>query len=126
SNRRWRVMDVARKRVRCPDLWILLAAGVALAPSHAAERNWIRQDISADDGLHLKAFGGSDITLTITSREVSSIYIRWTDNAVKIPKLVTNVYGQVTTILVSPTYNREIKKENGIPVDGRISEAYLI
>lgn len=109
-----------------PRRWLVLLAFAFPLSGWAQTRSWFRQDIPAGSVLHLQDFGGSDIDLTVKGREMSAIYIQWSDNTKKVRKFVTDINGVTSPVFVSPTYGRTIKKEKGIPVDGRISEAYLI
>lgn len=99
-----------------------------LRPADAAEleKGWMRVDVEFGEEVDLQSYGGPNKSLIIQSREASSINLSITDRARTVPRTVTNFNGTQTTTYVNPVIPVKVNKENGVKVDNRLSEAYLI
>jgi hypothetical protein len=105
---------------------IVIALAVVCLAHGQDPSQWIRRELPFGRGVNLQEFGGPNKTVIVRRREMSTIQATVIDYTRTIPKSFINVNGYAETVFVNPKEYLNVPKENGVRVDNRVSEAYLV
>ncbi len=101
-------------------LLVLLVLGAV-----GAQSKWERVEVPSGGGLLVNAFGGANVRVSVTNNGPSTFSVTTADYDNLVSKASGTIATGITYEMVPRRVTRTLEKKNGIPVDGRLSEAYL-